>query len=147
MSKQQYTHTTPNKIMTRNNPSLRCSQRFIPGRPGQPGSAPERRPNWSKFMNILLMFFCLTFLFNLLFANRLSTPAVQIGYSQFMALVDEGWYSRRDNEERLSDAERRCDIQRVSKALGLPHRTIRNQPKQHLYGDSDGRPGADQAPV
>ncbi|MGI6688045.1 MAG: ATP-dependent zinc metalloprotease FtsH [Christensenellales bacterium] len=92
------------------------------GHPGSPAGAPgSSGPNWSKILNILLVFFSLTFLFNLFFANRLSSPAVEIGYSQFMSMVDEGMVDQAQiNEERIyltlkSDA----DLQRAGALIGL----------------------------
>ncbi len=92
------------------------------GYQNSPGGAPGNpKPNWSRVMNILLIFFSLTFLFNLLFANRLSTAAVQIGYSQVLSLVDEGLVAQAEvNEERIYIALKDdADMDKASKLLGL----------------------------
>ncbi|MDD4081076.1 MAG: ATP-dependent zinc metalloprotease FtsH [Eubacteriales bacterium] len=91
------------------------------GAPGQPGGTPSQSggPNWSRLFNILLVFFALTFLFNLLFANRMESPAIQIGYSQFMALVDEGVVDQAElHEERIYlTLKRGTDMGRVRDLL------------------------------
>lgn len=76
---------------------------YYQGQPGSSGDVPgSAGPNRPRIVNILLVFFALTFLFNILTANRLASPAVQIGYSQFLSLVDEGMVKQAEiNEERI----------------------------------------------
>ena len=95
--------------------------RQAPGSPGQPGGTPTQGgPDWSRLLNILIVFFALTFLFNLLFANRLSSPAVQIGYSQFMSLVDlEVVDQAQIDEERIYlTLKRDADMAQVRQVVG-----------------------------
>jgi len=96
------------------------------GRPDGPAGGPSRTPgykgpHWSRILNIVLIFFAITFLFNLLLAGRLTTRAVQIEYSQFMTLVDNAHVDRAEiNEERIYlTVKPDSDMEEIRKTLGL----------------------------
>ncbi len=84
---------------------------------GVPGSS---RPSGPSLLNVLVVFFVLTFLFNLFFANRLNTPAVPIHYSQALSLVDEGFVHQAEiNEERIYlTLNREADLEKVRELVG-----------------------------
>ncbi len=132
MNHQENTSSTPeqndnlNKT-TAGGPSPSTPAGYHNASNGAPGNP---RPNWSRVVNILLVFFSLTFLFNLLIANRLSTAAIQIGYSQVLSLVDEGLVDQAEvNEERIYIALKEgTDMQQVGKLLGIDA-SARNLPE------------------
>ncbi|MDL2235087.1 ATP-dependent zinc metalloprotease FtsH, partial [Christensenellaceae bacterium OttesenSCG-928-L17] len=69
---------------------------------GKPGDGdnqmPDHAPRGPNLFNIILIFFLVTFALNLFFGNKLP-DAVQIGYSQFISLVESGNVS----EAQISD--------------------------------------------
>lgn len=57
------------------------------------GAANQNTPKGPNIFNIILVLFLVTFVLNMLFAPRIQQSATEIGYSQFIQLVEGGYVS------------------------------------------------------